>query len=150
MDVLNLGAGNRIIEGAVNHDRIIHRPEISVAHDLNDLPWPWGDESFDLIVARAVFEHLRITLLESVSECWRILRPGGELQLKLPYWKHEHSFLDPTHYWQFGLRTCDIFDPDTEYGRAYAFYTDRKWRIVKGPKLNDVGSSIHVRMQVRK
>ena len=109
MDVLNLGAGNRIIEGAVNHDRIIHRPEISVAHDLNGRPWPGGDESFDLIVARAVFEHLRITLLESVSECWRILRPGGELQLKLPYWKHERSYRDPTHYWRLACRTCVTF-----------------------------------------
>ena len=150
MDVLNLGAGNRPIEGAVNHDLRRHRREIDVIHDLSVLPWPWPDESFDLIVARAVFEHLRMTLLESVGECWRILRPGGELQLKLPYWQHENTYQDPTHYWRFGLHTCDIFDPDTEYGRAYDFYTERKWRIVKGPKLNNAGSSIHVLMQVRK
>jgi len=148
--ILNLGAGNKPIEGAVNHDRTLHRPEISIAWDLNNFPWPWTDESFDLIVARAVFEHLRCTLIDSVNESWRILRPGGELALKLPYWKHENSFIDPTHYWQFGLHTPEIFDPDTEYGRGYSFYTDRKWQIIKGPKLNDAGSSIHVRLKVRK
>ena len=148
--ILNLGAGNDIREGAVNHDRIRHRPEIEVAHDLNVLPWPWGDESFDVIVARAVLEHLRIDLLESVGECWRLLRPGGKLVMKLPYWQHRNSYIDPTHYWQFDLATVKIFDPETRYGRSYRFYTDRKWRIVEGPVLNRVKSSILVTMEVRK
>ena len=150
MRILNLGAGNRIIEGAVNHDLVKHRPEIDIAHDLNELPWPWADSSFDLIVARAVLEHLRMTLIESVNECWRILRPGGYLQLKLPHWQHEHSYTDPTHYWHFTCQTCDIFDPSTTYGRHYAFYTDRKWRIVKPVRLNRAGSSFFVTMQVVK
>ncbi len=150
MDVLNLGAGRMPITGAVNHDLRRHADYIDVAHDLNLLPWPWADDSFDLIVARAVLEHLRINLLESVGECWRILRPGGQLYLKLPHWQHEHSYLDPTHYWRFALHSCDIFDPATEYGKEYVFYTDRKWRIVKGPRLNRAASSILATMQVRK
>ena len=35
MRVLNLGAGNRIVKGATNHDRYRHREEIDIAHDLN-------------------------------------------------------------------------------------------------------------------
>jgi len=150
LEILNLGAGNRIMPDAVNHDLRKHRPEIDVAHDLNVLPWPWKDESFDLIVARTVLEHLRITLIESVNECWRILRPGGELYLKLPYWDHDNSYLDPTHYWRFSMHTCDIFDPESKYGQKYDFYTDRKWRIVEPAQLNDAKSSFFVRMQVRK
>ena len=149
-DILNLGAGNKIIPGAVNHDRIVHRPEITVTHDLNVLPWPWDDNSFDLIVACAVFEHLRNTLLETVGECWRILRPGGVLHMKLPYWDSEASYRDPTHYWRFSLSTCDIFDPRTKYGRDYRFYTDRKWEIVQPAKLNKGGSSFAVKMRVTK
>lgn len=148
--ILNLGAGLRPIEGATNHDRRAHSPWIDVAHDLNDLPWPWADESYDRIVARAVLEHLRINLLDSVNECWRILRPEGTLYLKLPYWHHDNSYLDPTHYWHYSLRTCDMFDPDTEYGRDYTFYTERKWRIIKPARLNGAGSSLHITMQVRK
>lgn len=150
MDTLNLGAGNRIIKGAINHDRIQQRPEIDVVCDLNDLPWPWADGAFDLVVARSVFEHLRITLIESVDECWRILRPDGRLYLKVPHWQSEIAYLDPTHYWRFSLQTPTIFDPETDYGRAYSFYTERKWKIVKGPRLNRAHSSIHVSMEVRK
>ena len=149
MDLLVIGCGNRPAKGAVNHDRVKHRPEIDVAHDLNELPWPWEDASFDKICADAVLEHLRLNLIESLNECWRILRPGGELYLKLPHWKHDTSYMDPTHYWQFSVRTLEIFDPATEYGARYAFYTERKWEIVKGPKLNPAGSSIVATLRKR-
>ena len=150
MDILNLGAGNRIIEGAVNHDLRRHRPEIDVAWDLNDLPWPWEDESFDKVLAIVVLEHLRLNLLESVGECWRLLRPGGILYIKLPHWRADGSYVDPTHYWQFSLGTLDIFDPETEYGRQYSFYTERKWRLVKRARLNNAKTSFAATLEVRK
>ena len=149
-DVLNLGAGNVIIGHATNHDLVKHRPEIAVAHDLNDLPWPWADGSFDQIIARAVFEHLRNNLVQTFDECWRILRPGGTLEVKLPHWQSDVSYRDPTHYWQFSPYALHVFDPETEYGRDYAFYTTRKWHIVKGPLMNHAGSSIHCILQVVK
>jgi SAM-dependent methyltransferase len=150
MRTLNLGAGNKILPEAINHDLRLHRPEIDVAWDLNDQPWPWDDDSFDLVVAQAVFEHLRRNLVETLNECWRILAPGGRLRVKLPYWNHANSYMDPTHYWQFDLGTLDLFDPDTKYGQSYSFYTDRKWRIVVAPRLNDARSSIHATLEVRK
>jgi len=150
IETLNIGAGNKIIAGAVNHDLTKHRPEIDVVWDLNDLPWPWEDNSFDKINATAVLEHLRMDLMMSLNECWRILRPGGTIYLKLPHWKHDTSWMDPTHYWKYSLRVLEVFDPDTVYGKAYAFYTEHKWRIIKGPKLNDAKSSFFVTMEVRK
>ena len=150
MDRLNLGAGNDIQENAVNHDLLKHRPEIDVAHDLNVLPWPWADCSFDVIAAKAVLEHLKDSLLVSVGECWRILRPGGLLYMKLPMWNHERSYDDVTHYWRFTLRSCDVFDPDTAFGNAYSFYTDRKWKIVQPAILNTAGTSLHITLEVRK
>lgn len=149
MDVLNLGAGNTPREDAINHDLIKHRPEIDIAWDLNDLPWPWEDESFDFIVAKAVLEHLRINVLESVNECWRILRPAGRMYMKLPYWNHENTYMDPTHYWRFALEMPTIFDPETAYGKKYAFYTERKWKLIKGPRLNRAKSSLLVTMEKR-
>ena len=150
MNKLNLGAGNAIVADALNHDRTKHRPEIAVAHDLNVLPWPWADRSFDLIMAKAVFEHLRMTLIESVDECWRILRPGGQLYLKLPFWQHERAYDDPTHFWRFTLKSCNVFDPDTFEGKEYGFYTARKWKIVSPAVLNSGRSSLHITLQVRK
>jgi len=151
MRVLNIGAGNKLVEGAVNHDRTAHRPEIDVVWDLNDLPWPWDDNSFDLIVACAVLEHLRITLIESVGECWRILAPGGRLHVKMPYWQHENSYADPTHYWRYSLQTLELFDPDTKYGHDYAFYVGlRQWKTIKPAHLNPQKSSIIGLLEVRK
>lgn len=151
-DVLNIGAGNKPVRGAVNHDRCLDpaRPWVTVAHDLNVLPWPWADNSFDLIVACAVLEHLRINLLESVGECWRVLRPGGILHVKLPYWRGENSWQDPTHYWKFSLGALDVFDPTTKYGRDYSFYTGQKWTIVQAAKLNDAKTSFAAKLQVVK
>lgn len=149
---LNLGCGNKLLSGpgVVNHDRIKHRAEVDVAWDLNVMPWPWADRCFDRIYACTVFEHLRCTLLETVDECWRILRPEGLLQMKLPMWNHERSYDDVTHYWRFTARSCDVFDPDTEFGQAYSFYTERKWKIVNPAILNKALTSFHITMQVRK
>lgn len=149
-DVLNLGAGNRIIEGAVNHDRMIHRPEISVAHDLNRMPWPWEDESFDVICARAVFEHLDVDLVAAMDECWRILRTGGTLDIKLPHWQHFSCYQDPTHRRGYDVGVFDWFDPETPNGRIYSFYTPRKWRVVWKDFANGQRSSIAAEMVVRK
>ena len=148
--ILNLGAGNDIIKGAVNHDRLAHRPEIDVVWDLNEFPWPWKDEEFHIVNARAVLEHLDCDVLTSINEIWRILKPGGRLVLKLPYWKHNNSYMDPTHRWFATLETPTIFDPETEYGAAYAFYTERKWKITKGPRLNKAQSSVLCTLEVRK
>ncbi len=150
MDRLNLGAGNRPIGGAVNHDRTKHRPEIDIAHDLNNLPWPWPDRSFDQIIAASVFEHLVPDLVQILGECWRILRPGGQLYMKLPHWQSDISYQDPTHRWRFSLQSFDQFDPDTQRGQEYGFYTPRKWRIVRPAVLNTAGSSIHITLEVRK
>jgi SAM-dependent methyltransferase len=152
LDTLNVGCGKRPIKGATNHDQRLDpaRPWVTVAHDLNVLPWPWADESYDKIVARAVLEHLDIDLVHSLNECWRILRRKGILYLKLPFWHSDIAHADPTHRWFFSVRSFDQFDPARRRGREYDFYSERNWKIIKGPRLNDAKSSIHVTMEVRK
>ena len=150
-DILNLGAGNNIKGNALNHDRTAHRREIAAVWDLNNLPWPWADDSFGRIVAVSVLEHLRLNLVESLDECWRILRPGGHIYLKVPHWQSDTSHQDPTHYWYFSLKSFDQFDPETERGKEYSFYTPRKWRLLAPPPtLNKGASSIIARLAVRK
>jgi ubiquinone/menaquinone biosynthesis C-methylase UbiE len=130
VSILNLGAGNRIIEGAVNHDRLKHRPEISITHDLDVLPWPWSDSSFDAIQAISVFEHLSITLIQALDECWRILKPGGQLVIKYPIYTTPTAHDDPTHRWHWSEKVLDFVDDTTRYGREAAYYTPRRWHIV--------------------
>jgi len=148
-DMLNLGCGNKPIDGAVNHDRIQHRKFVDIAWDLNEMPWPWEDESFDVIVAHAVFEHLIPDLVQTLNECWRILRPGGKVRLKLPLWNSDISRRDPTHRWFFSTGSLDQFDPDTKRGREYTFYTTRKWKVIKPLKVNNARSSFYAVMEKR-
>lgn len=145
--VLNIGCGNRILEGAVNHDRTRHRPEVDIVHDLNVLPWPWEDGSFDQVVALAVLEHLDIDLFASLAECHRILAPGGQLVIKLPLQSGYNAYDDPSHRWFFTLRSLDQFCLETERGRDYAFYTPYKWRFVKPPRANKAGTSLWATME---
>lgn len=148
--ILNLGAGNHIWKGAVNHDLHKHRPEIDISHDLNVIPWPWEDGSFDRIAASSVFEHLKIDLVMALDECWRILRPKGTLRVKVPHWQHDNAYADPTHRWRYSLRCFDVFNPQTKLGKELVFYTRRKWAFVKGPRLNDQRSSIIATLRVCK
>jgi predicted SAM-dependent methyltransferase len=142
MMVLNLGAGNRIIEGAINHDVVKHRPEIDVVCDLNELPWPWEDETFDKVIALSVLEHLRQNLLTSMDEIWRIAKPGGVAVVKLPHWKANITWEDLTHLHMVGAGAMDQLDPRTKRGHDYFFYTPRKWRIDK-QQMNSARTSIH-------
>jgi len=144
---LNLGAGNRLVPHAIHHDRTKHRPEISVVHDLNDIPWPFTDESFDRIEAWSVFEHLRPDLVEIMAECWRIMRPGGVLNIKLPSWKHKRSWRDPTHRWKIAWETYDLWDPSTDYGRDYEFYEPHKWQVLNKYYNDESKSGICAKMR---
>ena len=128
---LNLGCGNKNIDGFVNHDLTRHSPHVDIAHDLNELPWPWEDDQFERVVAASVLEHLYHNLLVSMNEIWRISEPDGLAVVKLPYWKAEISWNDPTHVWKVGPHVFDQLDPRTQRGHKYSFYTPFKWAIVK-------------------
>ncbi len=144
---LNLGCGMTPGGGCINHDRIKHSSWIDVAWDLNKIPWPWEDNSISRIIARSVLEHLRLSLIESVNECWRIVVPAGRLFLKLPAWNSSISHQDPTHRWFFDPRVFEYFDPTTPLGKQYSFYTPYKWKLVNPGKPNKGGSSIHATLQ---
>lgn len=132
MAILNLGCGDRLLsgDGIINHDLQKHRPEIDVVHDLNVLPWPWLDNSLDEIQAISVFEHLAITLVQALDECWRILKPNGRLIVKFPLWNTPTAHDDPTHHWWWSERVLEVFDPETKYGQDHPYYTSRKWKIL--------------------
>lgn len=149
-DVLVLGAGDRVNINAINLDRVKHREEIDVVWDLDNVPWPFKDNEFRFIEAVAVLEHLKIGLVAAMNECWRILKSGGGIYVKLPYWKHERSWEDPTHIRSYALRTMDWFDPDTDNGKRYGFYTDRKWKVLEKGFTHKSKSSLFFRMEVIK
>lgn len=94
---LNLGSGADKKEGFVNMDwNPLTKPDIQ--HNLNKFPYPFEDNTFDYIEARHVLEHLEKPF-NVMKELHRILKPGGELLVKVPHFsrgfthaEHEHGF----------------------------------------------------------
>lgn len=142
MAKLNVGCGNKPLKGFVNLDLTKHSEHVDVAWDLNEMPWPFEDESFEKVAALSVLEHLRPRLLDSMDELWRILIPGGVAVVKLPHWKANLSWEDLTHLHLVGAGVMDQLDPRTKRGHDYWFYTRRKWRIEK-QLLNKSKTSFH-------
>ena len=152
--LLNLGCGNRVVKplpgwSVVNHDRYQHRPDVNCVHDLNILPWPWADNSMDAIMARAVLEHLKLGLDESMAECWRILRPDGILTVKLPLWNTDKAHGDPTHRWSVSVMTMKYFDPATPAGKAALVYRLPPWELLQQSVIAK-GSSVYCKLSPRK
>ena len=129
---LNLGAGDNIRSGWVNHDVMPH-PGIAVVHDLDLLPWPWGNDSALEIVAWAVFEHLHLRLSDAVEECWRVMCVGGVLRLKVPKFMASTVADDPQHvHMGWNKATFDFFDPRRGlYGKRGKMYRLGPWRVVQ-------------------
>ena len=77
--IVELGCGVTPTERAdIHHDRIRHADYIDVAWDLQDLPWPWADDSIDELIAIDVFEHLTLFMRTRVSPTSRTRpRTGG-------------------------------------------------------------------------
>ena len=128
--IINLGAGNKPLEGAINHDRTKHAPWVDVAHNLNSYPWPWHTNSADEIIATDVLEHLD-NFIGFFDECWRILKPGGTILVQTPRWDSVNVAIDPTHKRGYHPESFDYLDPATSWGTLYGMYTDRKWHKIE-------------------
>ena len=117
--VLNLGAGNKPIPGTIPLDL----PDWNAEEDHI----PYEDRSVAGIWALHFFEHVSRPI-EVLWECQRVLRPGGVLNIVVPFYTsslhhsdldHKHTFSEATfkklfrqHYWysknKSGLWEFDI------------------------------------------
>lgn len=126
---LNLGAGVDVRQSYVNVDRV-KNPGIDQVWDLDDMPWPWADESVKEILCLDVIEHLRCLLVPFMDEAWRVLNPDGFLHLRTGTPDHPQAWADPTHVRPYQEESFTFFTPGSfwfeHYGRCY---TDRHWRM---------------------
>jgi SAM-dependent methyltransferase len=73
-----------------------------IVHDLEELPWPIDDDSFDECHAYCVLEHLGRqgdwrSFFAHFGEIYRILRPGGHLFALVPSRNDKWLWGDPSH-----------------------------------------------------
>ena len=79
---LNLGCGNKPIEGYVNVD-IFNGPSVDEVFELDKIPYK--AETISAISSEHALEHLpHDSTRPTLQEWFRVLMPGGELHLKIP------------------------------------------------------------------
>jgi predicted SAM-dependent methyltransferase len=85
MKLLNLGCGSHFSTNPVWTNVDMHGTGPGVlAHDLYQ-PLPFGDGEFDAVYHSDVLEHLNRRCVPGfLSECWRVLKPGGTIRVATP------------------------------------------------------------------
>jgi hypothetical protein len=123
---LHIGCGDDYRNGFVNLDRGECRAD--VYHDLNHVPYPFDDHTFELIIANQTLEHLsRESWVPIVVELYRISRPNAVWEFRSPYALSDNFATDPTHRMALTPRTFDYFDPTRDlsrFGRIYGMDCD--------------------------
>lgn len=134
---INLGCGKEPTEGYVNLDWI-DGPGVDVVHNLFKYPWPFKDNSATNIKAIDVLEHMPPdTSIKFIEECHRILQPGGELFMTMPHYESKNLWIDPTHFRGYDEKSFDYFDPDTDFGTWYGYYSQCKFKVSTIRTAND-------------
>jgi SAM-dependent methyltransferase len=117
-DVLDVGCGRLKHPGAVGLDQLPNT-DADIVHDLDETPYPLQSDSFDLVIARHVLEHVAAPL-DVLAEIHRVLRPGGVVIIITPHFSSSTSWTDPTHRHHFTSRSFDYL---TE-GGAWSYYNE--------------------------
>lgn len=135
---LNLGCGLDIQPtelGWVNVDSIQHEKILQV--DIFRLPFPFDDNTFDLVLAKQVLEHVphnvpsygyKANFLQLlVEEIWRIMKPGGLFHIEVP--PGLNSLVDAIdHKRIITPYTFHVFFPDDPWN----FYSKCRFELVSG------------------
>lgn len=92
-----------------------------VVHDLNVMPYPFADNTFDEIHAYEVLEHCGRQgdwrfFFDQFAEFYRILKPGGYFVASVPMWDSPWAWGDPGHTRVIPKESLVFLNPD-EYAQ---------------------------------
>jgi len=124
-NALDLGCGRQKHPFATGID-VNPNTDADVIHDLDVLPYPFADDTFDLVIAHHVLEHLERPL-DVLGELHRICRPGARVYIVTPHFSSPTSWADPTHRHHFSSRSFDYLVAGTEYD----FYSSARFRVAR-------------------
>jgi SAM-dependent methyltransferase len=127
---LQLGSGlGTILPGIVNVD-INASTKPDVICDLNAKIFPFRENTFDMIVAISVLEHLD-DFFAAMGEIHRISKQGASIHILVPHFSSAAAFVDPTHRQFLSARSCDYFIPGTDIEKNYGFYLPYRFKLKK-------------------
>lgn len=126
---LNLGGGLRPLPGYYHLD-LVDLPGVDIQADLNEPLDKLPDGSVDAIHCRHLLEHID-NFLPLLEELHRVVRPGGEIDIRVPHFSNPYGYSDPTHVRFFGLYSFFYFtDPEKQPRRKVpAFYSRCRFQV---------------------
>lgn len=105
---LNLGSGENKKSGYINIDwNKLTEPDI--IHNLDILPYPFEDSTFNEVEASHILEHLDKPFMV-MKELHRILKSGGKLIVKVPHFSR--GFTHAEHAHGFDVSFPQYFNPN--------------------------------------
>lgn len=141
---LNVGCGRDVrpaSEGWTNMDAY-YEAEGVLPHDLMVLPWPFKTGEFDYVLCSHVMEHIpfvypvdekgrhRDVLFAVMEELHRVIKPGGVLDIRVPYGGSHVGWCHPQHYRQWRPEWFNYFAPDNmENYYSSARFTVESWVV---------------------
>lgn len=127
---LNLGVGRDALDAWVNVD-MQHYEGVDMLWDLDKTPWPFEDQNAEEIQALDIFEHL-LDLTSAMDECWRVLKPGGGLTLRVPVAGGPNHYADPTHRRGFTKDSMGYYCANVqEYEDMPLIYGAGRWELCR-------------------
>lgn len=126
--ILNLGSGVKNNNDGI---RLDFNPDVNpdILHDLNKFPYPFENNSFDLITMDNVLGELD-NLWKVMEEIYRISNNEAEIIVSAPYFRSAYAFIHPNIKSFFTVKTFDYFDPDSELFKRFK-YTSSKFKLIR-------------------
>jgi SAM-dependent methyltransferase len=109
---LNLGCGQHRADGYINVDAAPQCAPDQVV-DLEVFPWPWADGSVEVARFHHSLEHMGgdpKVFLKLMQELYRVLAPGGRVQITAPHPRSDAYLGDPTHVRIVTPQVLQLFD----------------------------------------
>lgn len=131
MKILDLGCGERKHSGAIGLDKYPFKG-VDIIHDMDNLPLPFADNCFDIVVALHSIEHIKKeSFIPLIEDIYRILKPRGVLKVYVPYCVSRDGYGCPQHNMGFNADSFDIFLISTrrDYGFGEDFLTYAKFAL---------------------
>lgn len=123
---LDIGCSDHKTKGSVGMD--IRAVEgVDIVHNIEVTPWPLPDACCLRILASHIIEHLDpAKMVDILNEAWRVMKPGGQLFIAMPYAGSPRFFQDPTHKHAWNEVSAQYWDPECQ---LYGIYYPKPWKI---------------------
>ena len=140
MKILDIGCGNNKLEGAIGIDK--RKIEgVDIVHDLDKIPWPLQDNSFEKIQCHHVLEHVR-DIVSVIHEIFRVAKNNATVSVLVPHFSCLNAYKDPTHCRYMSQGSFDTFFQNGSLVNEDSFFLHKKSRITFGSSLLDLPAKV--------